>query len=113
MEKASVIIKDILQEMLVQASEQEVQAVDSNTCIRYMNRFMASLDAQGLQLGYTKINNVNDNVTIKILPKNILVYPYPEKGLDRELALEWSVNLSKKYRFSLRILFFSWWDCVR
>jgi ABC-type Fe3+/spermidine/putrescine transport system ATPase subunit len=31
---------------------------------------------------------VNDNVTIKILPENILVYPYPEKGLEMELALE-------------------------
>ena len=31
---------------------------------------------------------VNDNVTIKILPENILVYPYPAKGLDMELALE-------------------------
>jgi hypothetical protein len=31
---------------------------------------------------------INDNVTIIILPENILVYPYPEKGLEMELALE-------------------------
>lgn len=31
---------------------------------------------------------VNDNITIKIFPENILVYPYPAKGLERELALE-------------------------
>jgi len=64
MEKASVVIKDILQEILVQASEQDVQAVDSNTCIRYMNRFMAALDAKGIALGYTKVTNVTDDITI-------------------------------------------------
>lgn len=31
---------------------------------------------------------LGDKVTIKILPENILVYPYPEKGLDKEIALE-------------------------
>jgi len=31
---------------------------------------------------------VNDHVTIKLLPENILVYPYPKKGLEKELALE-------------------------
>lgn len=64
MEKASVVIKDILQELLVQASEQSVEAVDSNTAIRYMNRFMAEQDALGISLGYTKITNPDDNVTI-------------------------------------------------
>lgn len=64
MEKAAAVIKDILQEILVQASEQQVQAVDSETCIRYMNRFMATLDANGIALGYTKIVNINDDVTI-------------------------------------------------
>jgi ABC-type Fe3+/spermidine/putrescine transport system ATPase subunit len=32
--------------------------------------------------------HLNDNITINILPENILVYPYPEKGLEMELALE-------------------------
>jgi len=64
MELANVVIRDILQEILVQASEQQVEAVDSETTIRYMNRFMATLDAQGISLGYTKIVNVNDPVTI-------------------------------------------------
>ena len=64
MEKASTIIKDILQEVLVQASEQPIQGADSNTVIRYMNRYMASLDAQGVSLGYTKINNPDDPLTV-------------------------------------------------
>ena len=32
--------------------------------------------------------HVNKNITIKILPEHILIYPYPENGLEKELALE-------------------------
>jgi len=31
---------------------------------------------------------VGDNVTISVSPRSILVYPHPEEGLDKELALE-------------------------
>jgi hypothetical protein len=34
------------------------------------------------------IFNVDDKITINISPSNILVYSYPEGGLDKELALE-------------------------
>ena len=74
MERASVIIKDILQEILVQASEQQVQAVDSNTTIRYMNRFMAEQDALGVSLGYTKITNPDDFVTLPDGALNALIF---------------------------------------
>ena len=56
METASTVIKDALQEILVQAQEQPIQAVDSSTAIRYMNRFMANLDAKGISLGYTVVS---------------------------------------------------------
>lgn len=64
MELASSVIKDILQEVQVQASEQPIQATDSTTVIRYMNRFMASLSVKGVSLGYTKINNPSEPITI-------------------------------------------------
>lgn len=64
MELASTVIKDILQEVQVQASEQAVQAVDSNTVIRYMNRFMSAIAVRGVNLGYTKIDNPTDPVTV-------------------------------------------------
>jgi len=31
---------------------------------------------------------LSENVTISIQPENVLVYPYPERGLHRELSLE-------------------------
>ena len=74
METASVVVKDILQEILVQAAEQPVQGVDSQTCIRYMNRYMSELDAKGLSLGYSKITNVADTVTIPDGAMNGLIY---------------------------------------
>ena len=32
--------------------------------------------------------HVNDDIMLHIFPENIIMYPYPEKGLDAELALE-------------------------
>ena len=34
------------------------------------------------------ICKIADNVIVNVLPKDILVYPYPKGGLDKELALE-------------------------
>jgi len=64
METAEAIINDALQEILVQASEQPIQAVDFQTARRYLNRMMSSWDASGLTLGYTTITNPSDLVTI-------------------------------------------------
>lgn len=61
---ASIVIKDILQECTIQASEQEVEAVDSNTVIRYMNRYMAAITTQGVNIGYTNITNPTDDITV-------------------------------------------------
>jgi len=64
METAQTVVNDILQEILVQGSEQAIQAVDAQTCIRYMNRFMASLAATGVSLGYTTVSSLADSITI-------------------------------------------------
>lgn len=63
-ETAEVVFKDILQEILVQASEQSVQPVDFQTVKRYVNRMMASFSASGISLGYTNIVNPTDLITI-------------------------------------------------
>lgn len=64
METAETVIKDALQEMLVQASEQPIEAVDFQTARRYLNRMMASLSAQGINLGFTKIILPTDLMTV-------------------------------------------------
>ena len=64
METAQTLINDILQECLVQATEQQIQAIDFQTALRYCNRYMAQLDAQGIRLGWTNLSNPADAVTI-------------------------------------------------
>lgn len=64
MELAGVIIKDALQELIVQASESAVSSEDATTSIRYLNRMMARFAARGVNLGYTQIDNVADPLTV-------------------------------------------------
>lgn len=63
METAESVVKDILQEILVQASEQAVEAVDFQFTVRYMNRYMAQL-AVTTPLGYTVVSKPDDLITI-------------------------------------------------
>jgi len=64
METANTIIKDALQEILVQASEQPIEAVDFQTAKRYLNRMMTSFAASGINLGFTIIVEPTDLVTV-------------------------------------------------
>ncbi|HHZ71442.1 MAG TPA: hypothetical protein EYN54_14460 [Methylococcaceae bacterium] len=63
METAASVIKDILHEILIQTSQQLTDSTDSNTVMRYMNRFMASLAVKS-PLGYTEVTNLADPITI-------------------------------------------------
>lgn len=62
METAKDIINDSLQEMLVQAAEQPIEAVDFQTARRYLNRMMAMTPYN--RLGYTQVTNPDDLVTV-------------------------------------------------
>ena len=73
METAQVVVTDILQEILVQASEQPVEAVNFQFVVRYMNRFMAEL-AVTTPLGYTTITGPTDLVTIPDGAMNGLIF---------------------------------------
>jgi len=64
METAGDIIRDALTELTIQAQEQTVPAVDLNTGVRYLNRMMQALDAEGVKLGYTLVNSPNDPLTV-------------------------------------------------
>jgi hypothetical protein len=64
METASTIIKDTLQEIRVQAAEAPIEAVESQDAIRYLNRMMSALAAKGISLGFTKIKDLGDPVTV-------------------------------------------------
>lgn len=63
-EKADKIVRDALGELLVQAVEAPVQPDQAQVAIRYMNRIANSLSAMGINLGYTNISSLGDDVTI-------------------------------------------------
>lgn len=63
METAQTVVNDILQEILVQANEQPIEAVDFQFVVRYMNRYMAQLAVRA-PIGYTKVSTPNDYITV-------------------------------------------------
>ena len=62
METAQSIIDDSLQAILVQASEQPIEAVDFQTSRRYLNRMMATTPYNNL--GYTIVTQPSDPITV-------------------------------------------------
>jgi hypothetical protein len=62
METAESVINDALQEILVQASEQDLQTVDFQTGRRYLNRMMATSPYN--LLGFTVVTDPSDDVTV-------------------------------------------------
>ena len=63
-ETAGSIISDALTELVVQASEADLEASEIQTGIRYLNRMMARWDAQGISLGYTKVSSTSSVMTV-------------------------------------------------
>lgn len=63
METAQTVVNDILQEILVQANEQPIEAVDFQFVVRYMNRYMAQLAIRA-PIGYTKVSSPDDYITV-------------------------------------------------
>ena len=58
------IAKASLQRILVQADESPLEASEYQDYIFALNNFMLSLDAQGIQLGFTEVSDLGDEVTV-------------------------------------------------
>lgn len=58
------IAKASLQRILVQADESPLEASEYQDYIFALNNYMLSLDAQGIQLGFTEVSNLGDEVTV-------------------------------------------------
>lgn len=89
METANTVINDALQELIVQASEQAIEAIEFSTAMRYMNRMMAEFAADGLPLGYTDVSNASDPITIPTGAVNGLIY-----NLALHLATSYDIVVS-------------------
>jgi hypothetical protein len=58
------VAKASLQAILVQASEAPLEADEYQDFIFAMNNYMSSLAAKGINLGYTAVSNLGDEVTV-------------------------------------------------
>lgn len=95
METAQQVINDALQEILVQASEQPIQAVDFQTARRYLNRMMATVPFVGL--GFTTITLPLDLVTIPDAALEGVIFNLATKLLSSyDMPLTNELNLSAK-----------------
>lgn len=64
MATAGDVIKYALQQILVQESEADLEPDEYADSIAQLNRMMAAWEAQGIDLGYTSVDNVSDVVSV-------------------------------------------------
>lgn len=64
MEKAGVIVRDALAELMSSQPEQTLKGVDFNTGVRYLNRMLDSWRASGIDLGTSRVKNPDDYLDI-------------------------------------------------
>lgn len=96
-ETADTVIKDALQELLVQASEAPIEASEAQTAIRFMNRLMSRWSASGIDLGYTLVSSLGDAVTV---PEG--AYDGVVKNLAISLGPQYDVPISIDLRISAK-----------
>lgn len=66
LDTADTVIRDALTEIVVQGAEVPLEDVDARVGIRYLNRMMASLDAKGIDLGFTDVTNLASPITVPL-----------------------------------------------
>jgi hypothetical protein len=102
-ETAGTIVRDALSELTVQADEQTLPAVELNTGIRFLNRMMAALDADGVKLGYTFVDAPNDPVTVPAGAVEGMVYNLAVR-LATGYDIPISASLANNAREGLRVM---------
>ena len=68
------VVKASLQKIIVQASEADIEASEAQDFIFTMNNYMFDLDANGIQLGYTEVSDLGDDITIPTGALRGLIY---------------------------------------
>lgn len=62
--KASEVIADALQLIMVQADEAPIEAVVAQSAIRALNRMMNRFAADGINLGFTEVETLASEITV-------------------------------------------------
>ena len=85
--KANRAVEMALQELLVRGVEAPLQADESQDAVLYMNLMMAEFAADGINLGYTEVSDLGDDITIPdgaLMPmiKNLAIYLAAQFGVS-------------------------------
>lgn len=107
-ETANTIILDALQDLIVQGDESPIDASESQAAIRYMNRYMSRLAAGGVNLGYTKVSNLGDDITIPDgaldgLKSNLALLLAPMFDVPITQALKSAASAGERVMYSLGV----------
>lgn len=97
-ETAQSLIDDILREIYVQANEQDIPAIEFQTCLRYLNRFMAELLAKEIAIPWVELNNPADVVQAPSGAINGIVF-----NVALRVANQYDVQVSPTLAESARI----------
>lgn len=105
-ETASTVIRDALQEILVQAAEQPITADEGQSAIRLLNRMMSAWEADGIDLSYTAIDSLNDAITVvdgalDAIVLNLAIKLAPQ--YDRPISQGLYINAKRAYDAMLKI----------
>lgn len=108
MANANEIIVDALTELVVQADEAPIEPSEAQTAIRYLNRMMYALDAEGISLGYNVVENLGDPITTPLGSHEGMIF-----NLALRLATQFDVpitldlvNKAKEGKEAMRALSF-------
>ena len=109
METAQTVINDALQEILVQSSEQPIQAVDFQTAKRYLNRMMSTVPFVGL--GFTTVSLPDDVITVPDAAIDGIIFNLAKRLLSSydmpitaELMLSAKDGLKQIRRITVKVL---------
>ena len=110
MAKASQVTKAILQEILVHGAESELEAVEFQDTVFAMNNYMTAQAANGINLGYTVVSDLGDDITVPAgalqgIISNVAVMIAPQFGaqVDQALIAKAKVGLNAMRKLGITI----------
>jgi hypothetical protein len=106
METAGTVVNDALSEVMSETMEHPREADDLWLGIRHLNRMMASWEARGLKLNFTKIENPDDELTvpagaIKAIIENLAISLCSSFGVGVSPSLAASAGESMKAVYAI------------
>lgn len=82
--KAGELVTDALEEIIVQSDEAPIEQSEGRAAIRALNDMMMSYEARGINLGYTVVTSLADDITVPL-------------GAVRWMKLQLAIEMAPRY----------------